>query len=97
VAQDELPSEGLVDLAFWASVVGVVSVAIGYSFAGLTQAAVGAMADRNFLGEAVTGVAGHLKLVTFGYGAIGIGALAFLVNFALALRRCCAACCGGVR
>jgi len=72
-------------------------VAIGYSFAGLAQGAVGATAERNFLAEAVTGVAGHLKLVTFGYGAIGVGALAFLANFGLALRRCCAACCGGVR
>lgn len=97
LAQDELPSEGLVDLSFWAALVGVISVVVGCSLAGLAQGAVGVAAEKNFLAEAVVGISGHLKLVTFGYAAVGVAALAFLVNFALALRRCCAAYCGGAR
>ena len=95
--KDELPSEGLADLAFWAAFMGVLAVGIGFSLAGLKQAAVGAGADSKFLESAVTGTASHLKLVTVGYGALAVAALAFLANFALAVRRCCAACCGGAR
>ena len=91
------PSEGLADLAFWAAVLGVLAVGMGLSFAGLKQAAVGASVNDKFLEFAVTGTASHLKLVTVGYGALAVAALAFLVNFALAARRCCLACCGGAR
>lgn len=94
---DTLPSEGLVDLAFWAAIMGVIAVGIGFSLAGFSQAAVNATAESKFLEGAVTGVAGNLKLVTVGYSALGLSALAFLANFALALRRCCLTCCGGAR
>ncbi|MEN9575703.1 MAG: hypothetical protein RL514_3558 [Verrucomicrobiota bacterium] len=94
--EDELPSEGLADLTFWAALLGVLAVGMGLSFAGLKQA-VGASVNDNFLEYAVTGSASHLKQVTVGYGALAIAALAFLVNFALAVRRCCLACCGGAR
>ncbi len=97
MARDDLPSEGLGDLSFWAALVGILSIVIGFSLAGLSQGAVNSVADKNFLSEAVVGVSGQLKLVTFGYAAVAVAALAFLANFALALRRCCAACCGGAR
>ena len=95
--EDELPSEGLADLAFWAALLGVIAVGIGFSFAGFKQAAVGASANDKFLEFAVTGIASNLKLVTVGYGALAVAALAFLVNFGLAARRCCINCCGGAR
>ena len=95
--EDKLPSEGLADLAFWAAFMGVLAVGAGFSFAGLKQAAVGASANDKFLEVAVAGIASHLKLVTVGYGALTVAALAFLANFALAARRCCADCCGGAR
>jgi cytochrome c oxidase cbb3-type subunit I len=95
--EDELPSEGLADLTFWAALLGVLAVGMGLSFAGLKQAAVGASVNDKFLEFAVTGSASHLKLVTVGYGALAVAALAFLANFALAARRCCLACCGGAR
>lgn len=96
--EDELPSEGLADLAFWAALVGVLMVGIGFSAAGmLHQAKVNADASKDFLNGGVVGIANHLKLVTVGYGALGLAVLAFLANFGLALRRCCLACCGGAR
>ena len=95
--EDELPSEGLADLAFWAALLGVIAVGIGFSFAGFKQAAVGASANDKFLEFAVTGIASNLKLVTVGYGALAVAALAFLVNFGHAARRCCINCCGGAR
>ena len=95
--EDELPSEGLADLTFWAAVLGVLAVGIGYSLAGFAQAGVNADATKDFLQDGVVGIAGKLKLVTVGYGALAVAALAFLANFALAARRCCAACCGGAR
>ncbi|MEQ2005663.1 MAG: cbb3-type cytochrome c oxidase subunit I [Limisphaerales bacterium] len=95
--EEELPSEWLADLAFWAAFMGVLAVGAGFSFAGLKQAAVGASANDKFLEVAVTGIASNLKLVTVGYGALAVAALAFLVNFGLAARRCCLACCGGAR
>lgn len=94
---DEMPSEALADLTFWAAVLGVLAVGMGFTFAGLKQAAVGASANDKFLEFAVTGTASHLKLVTVGYGALAVAALAFLANFALAVRRCCLNCCGGAR
>ena len=94
---DKLPSEGLADLAFWASILGVLAVGIGFSVAGFNQGWVNGDAEKKFVEGAVTGIAGQLKLVTFGYGALALAALAFLANFALAIRRCCAACCGGAR
>ncbi len=94
IGEDDMPSEGLVDLAFWAAFMGMIAVGVGYSLAGFEQAAVGASAESKFLESAVTGIAGHLKLVTVGYGALAVAALAFLANFGLAARRCCAACCG---
>ncbi len=95
--EDELPSEGLADLSFWAALLGVIAVGIGFTFAGFKQAAVGASANDKFLEFAVTGTANHLKLVTVGYGALAVSALAFLANFALAARRCYLNCCGGAR
>ncbi|MFA6544428.1 MAG: cbb3-type cytochrome c oxidase subunit I [Limisphaerales bacterium] len=94
---DALPSDGLVDLSFWAALFGVLAVGIGFSLAGFKQAAVNGAADSKFIEGAVTGIAGNLKLVTVGYAAVTVAALAFLANFALAVRRCCAACCGGAR
>lgn len=94
---DELPSEGLADLAFWAAFMGVLAVGVGFSLAGFSQARVNADATKDFLSQGVAGLAGNLKLVTVGYGALAVSALAFLVNFALAVRRGCAACCGGAR
>lgn len=95
--EDALPSEGLADLAFWAAVLGVFFVGIGFSVAGLTQAGVNASAAKDFLKDGVVGISGQLKLVTVGYGALAVAALAFLANFGLAVRRCCLACCGGAR
>ena len=95
--EDELPSNGLADLTFWAALLGMLAVGLGLSFAGLKQAVVGASVNDKFVEIAVTGTASHLKLVTVGYGALAVAALAFLANFALAVRRCCAACCGGAR
>ena len=94
---DALPSEGLADLSFWAAFMGMLAVGIGFSLAGLTQQSVNASADSKFLENAVTGIASNLKLVTVGYGALALAALAFLLNFGLAVRRCCATCCGGAR
>lgn len=95
--KDELPSEGLADLAFWAAFMGVLAVGIGFSTAGFSQGTVNVSAESRFLDGAVTGIASNLKLVTVGYGALAVAALAFLANFALAVRRCCAACRGGAR
>ena len=95
--EDDLPSAGLVDLAFWAALIGVLGVGIGYSLAGFTQSAVNASAAKDFLKDGVIGIAGNLKLVTAGYSALTVAALAFLLNFALAVRRCCLNCCGGAR
>ncbi len=92
--ENELPSEGLADLAFWAAFMGVLALGIGFSAAGFAQAGVNGSAAKDFL---KAGVAGSLKLVTVGYGALAVAAFAFLANFALAVRRCCAACCGGAR
>ncbi|MFM8469288.1 MAG: cbb3-type cytochrome c oxidase subunit I [Limisphaerales bacterium] len=94
---DELPSAGLTDLTFWAALLGVVGVGIGFSLAGFTQAGVNADASKDFLKDGVASVAGNLKLVTAGYAALIVAALAFLLNFGLAVRRACAACCGGAR
>lgn len=95
--EDELPSGGLADLAFWAALLGVLFVGVGFTLAGFAQAGVNGSATSDFLKDGVVGIAGKLKLVTVGYGALALAALAFLANFALALRRCCAACCGGAR
>jgi cytochrome c oxidase cbb3-type subunit 1 len=95
--EDNLPSDGLADLSFWAGTLGMLAVGIGFSLAGLGQAKVNADATKDFLVNGVSGIAGALQLVTFGYGALALAALAFLANFALAVRRCCAACCGGAR
>jgi cytochrome c oxidase cbb3-type subunit 1 len=94
---DALPSDGLADLAFWAALLGVLFVGIGFSLAGFAQAGVNGSATKDFLKEGVVGVAGQLRLVTIGYGALALAALAFLVNFGLAARRCCLNCCGGAR
>jgi len=94
---DELPSSGLADLAFWAAVLGMLGVGVGFSLAGFGQGAVNASASKDFLKDGVTGIAGNLKLVTAGYAALTVAALAFLANFGLAVRRCCANCCGGAR
>ena len=51
-----------------AMMLGVIAVGIGFTFAGVKQAAVGASANDKFLEFAVTGTANHLKLVTVGYG-----------------------------
>ena len=95
--EDELPSAGLADLAFWAALLGVLGVGIGFSLAGFTQASVNANAAKDFLKDGSVAIAGNLKLVTAGYAGLVIAALAFLANFALAARRCCTACCGGAR
>lgn len=96
--EDELPSSGLADLAFWAALLGVLFVGIGFSLAGMFgQAVVNADTSKDFLKDGVVGIASQLKLVTVGYGALALAALAFLANFGLAVRRCCAACCGGAR
>ena len=95
--EDDLPSEGLADLAFWAAVLGVLAVGAGFSLAGFAQGGVNSNAAKDFLKDGVVGIASQLKLVTVGYGALTVAALAFLVNFALAVKRCCAACCGGAR
>jgi len=94
---DELPSAGLADLAFWAALLGVLGVGIGFSLAGFTQAGVNANATKDFLKDGTVVIAGNLKLVTAGYAALTVAALAFLANFGLAVRRCCANCCGGAR
>ncbi len=94
---DGLPSEGLADLAFWAALLGVLFVGIGFSLAGFTQGGVNVDATKDFLKDGVVEIAGKLKLVTVGYAALTVAALAFLANFALAVKRCCAACCGGAR
>jgi cytochrome c oxidase cbb3-type subunit I len=94
---DALPSAGLADLAFWAALLGVLGVGVGFSLAGFGQGAVNANAAKDVLKDGVVGIAGHLKLVTAGYAALTVAALAFLANFGLAVRRCCAACCGGAR
>lgn len=94
---DALPSDSLADLAFWGALLGVLFVGIGFSLAGFAQAGVNAGASKDFLKDGVTGVAGQLRLVTVGYGALAVAALAFLINFGLAARRCCMACCGGAR
>lgn len=95
--EDAMLSEGLADLAFWAALLGVLFVGIGFSLAGFTQAGVNGNAAKDLLRDGVSGIASQLKLVTVGYGAMAVAALAFLANFALALRRCCLACCGGAR
>ncbi len=96
--EDELPSEGLADLSFWAALLGVLAVGIGFSAAGMfAQAPVNASATKDFLKDGVVGIASQLKLVTVGYGALAVAAAAFLANFGLAVRRCCLACCGGAR
>lgn len=95
--ENELPSAGLADLAFWGAVLGVLGVAIGFASAGLGQVAVGADASKDLVKHGVVGIAGNLKAVTAGYAAMAVAALAFLANFGLAVRRCCAACWGGDR
>jgi cytochrome c oxidase cbb3-type subunit 1 len=95
--EDELPSAGLSDLAFWAALLGVLGVGIGFSLAGFTQASVNANGTKDFLKDGAAAIGGNLKLVTAGYAALTVAALAFLANFGLAVRRCCAACCGGAR
>jgi len=95
--EDELPSVGLTDLVFWTSLLGVVGVAAGYSLAGLVQADVNMNVTRDFLKDGTVASAGYLKLVTAGYAALTVAALAFLANFGLAVRRCFVACCGGAR
>lgn len=95
--EDDLPSAGLADLTFWAALLGVLGVGIGFSLAGLTQAGVNSNAAKDFLKDGAVAIGGNLKLVTAGYVALSVAALAFLVNFGLAVRRCCATCCGGAR
>ena len=84
---DDLPSEGLTVLAFWAAVLGVLGVGIGFSAAGFVQSGVHASATKDFLKDGIVAVAGQLKLVTAGYAALTVAALAFLANFGLAIRR----------
>ena len=73
-----------------AAVLGVLGVGIGFSAAGFVQSGVHANAAKDFLKDGIVAVSGQLKLVTAGYAALTVAALAFLANFGLAIRRACA-------
>ena len=95
--ESELPSAGLSDLTFWAALLGVLGVGVGFGLAGIGQASVNANAGKDLIKDGILGMAVNLKLVTAGYAALTVAALSFLINFGLAIRRCFAACCGGAR